>query len=509
MTQIHVNTFNPWIASMLNSNMDLQMILDPYSCAAYVVDYVNKSNRGISHLHRELTKIHEANPEFDQCQLMTKVGLKVLNSVEMSAQEAAWYLLQQPMRPHERYKARKRRSTMVKENLPENSYDIWTKSIIQKYEDRRPSLESLWLAQFAAWYGSSRETRTGRNIQSDEGAENTDDEDNERDDDFIERRRTRKIIRYRNYDKKEIEEYKREMVTLYIPFRNEAVEIIDRDKYLQIYADNEREILERRKEFEANLDIDAVIREIEAICSMHDVEAVVSDPENTLASSTAVTDDNDLNEYTKTTSICAIKPRSNVLTKEDYCNLIRKANPEQRELILEVIHRLNVPERKPLQIFLTGPAGSGKTFTLKALMETYNRYTQEHNAMNNAYIATATTGKAAVGINGVTVHSAFRLTISKQTNLLSSDVLQTYRYMLRNIKCVIIDEISMCSSHLLQSVNQRLQAMTGEYDNNFGGLDLFACGDLKQLPPVNANPVYCATPQTIGGKPYLWQSLDY
>lgn len=41
ITQIMTNTFNPWIASILNSNMDLQFILDEYSCASYVVDYVN------------------------------------------------------------------------------------------------------------------------------------------------------------------------------------------------------------------------------------------------------------------------------------------------------------------------------------------------------------------------------------------------------------------------------------------------------------------------------------
>ena len=52
MTQLWTNTFNPWIASVLNSNTDMQIILDEYSCAAYVVEYVNKSNRGISHLHR-------------------------------------------------------------------------------------------------------------------------------------------------------------------------------------------------------------------------------------------------------------------------------------------------------------------------------------------------------------------------------------------------------------------------------------------------------------------------
>jgi hypothetical protein len=46
MTQLWTNTFNPWIASFLNSNMDLQIILDEYSYAAYVVEYVNKFNKG-------------------------------------------------------------------------------------------------------------------------------------------------------------------------------------------------------------------------------------------------------------------------------------------------------------------------------------------------------------------------------------------------------------------------------------------------------------------------------
>ncbi|KAL3184448.1 hypothetical protein MRX96_031740 [Rhipicephalus microplus] len=33
-----INAFSPWVASVLDSNMNLQMILNAYSCAAYVVD---------------------------------------------------------------------------------------------------------------------------------------------------------------------------------------------------------------------------------------------------------------------------------------------------------------------------------------------------------------------------------------------------------------------------------------------------------------------------------------
>lgn len=298
------------------------------------------------------------------------------------------------------------------------------------------------------------------------------------------------------------------MVTLYLPFRNELVDILDRDKFLDIYELNERLIHERGKEFEFNLDIDEVLKEIEALCVMNDsfVEENVSQENCEEMSTNFEPSDDDLNESATSLPISARRRRSNVSSKEDYCAHLRQMNIEQRELILEVIHRLHSIDRKPLQIFLTGPAGSGKTFLLKALMETYNRYTQQHNSMNNAYVARATTGKAAVGLNGLTVHTAFRLTTSRQKKQLSYEVLQTYRHMLRNVKCVIIDEISMCSSALFHQVNSRLQEIAGEFTTTFGGLDLIACGDLKQLPPVRALPVYAVTQQTLGRNALLWQS---
>lgn len=97
MSELWTNPFNPWIANILRSNMDLQFIPEAFSCAAYVVEYVNKTNRGISSLHRDLVKLQEEYPDQDYTALLKKLSLKMLNSVEMSAQEAAWYLLRQPM----------------------------------------------------------------------------------------------------------------------------------------------------------------------------------------------------------------------------------------------------------------------------------------------------------------------------------------------------------------------------------------------------------------------------
>jgi hypothetical protein len=95
--QIWVNSFNNWLLKIIRSNMDLQFILEEYSCAAYVVEYVNKTNRGISNLQKELLKLREEYPDKDYNEMLGALSVKMLNTVEMSSQEAAWYLLRQPM----------------------------------------------------------------------------------------------------------------------------------------------------------------------------------------------------------------------------------------------------------------------------------------------------------------------------------------------------------------------------------------------------------------------------
>ena len=252
------------------------------------------------------------------------------------------------------------------------------------------------------------------------------------------------------------------------------------------------------------------MREIEAICLMKACDSDIKplNEEHVPTNSACLSNDDDLQIPAAGISVSAVSRRNNVLSKQEYCARMRLSNEKQRELILEVIHRLHERNREPIQIFLTGPAGCGKTFTLKALQLTYNRYSQQHNALNNAYIATATTGKAAVGIDGMTVHTAFHLNFSRQADPLKPELLQSYRLALRNVECVIIDEISMCSSHLFNLVDARLQSMTGN-QVTFGGLDLIACGDLKQLPPVDATPVYATSNKSIGGNALLRQSLDY
>ena len=42
--EIWINSFYPWIAMILQSNMDIQFILHEYSYGSYVLEYINKTN---------------------------------------------------------------------------------------------------------------------------------------------------------------------------------------------------------------------------------------------------------------------------------------------------------------------------------------------------------------------------------------------------------------------------------------------------------------------------------
>jgi len=70
-----------------------------------------------------------------------------------------------------------------------------------------------------------------------------------------------KVLRHRNYDMNKLDDYKREMVLLYVPFKNEEVDILDQNRYRTLYDEHESEIMEARQEFESNLGMAKVIEE--------------------------------------------------------------------------------------------------------------------------------------------------------------------------------------------------------------------------------------------------------
>ncbi|GFS74144.1 ATP-dependent DNA helicase [Trichonephila clavipes] len=65
----------------------------------------------------------------------------------------------------------------------------------------------------------------------------------------------------------------------------------------------------------------------------------------------------------------------------------------------------------------------------------------------------------------------------------------------------------MISAQLLLKVDSKIKQITGNFQSDFGGLDILI-GDLRQLPPVCSTPIYKQQKQTIVG-PILWRNLKF
>ncbi len=133
-------------------------------------------------------------------------------------------------------------------------------------------------------------------------------------------------------------------------------------------------------------------------------------------------------------------------------------------------------------VFLTGAAGSGKTY----LLNKYIDYLKE----NRIKVAiTASTGIAATHIGGRTIHSWSGMGI--KDDLSPSDIGQMLkqpiiRDRLAKTDVLIIDEISMIHAHQLDLINKILRLARGSWEP-FGGMQVILSGDFFQLPPIGRN----------------------
>ncbi|NUN06001.1 MAG: AAA family ATPase [Bdellovibrio sp.] len=128
-------------------------------------------------------------------------------------------------------------------------------------------------------------------------------------------------------------------------------------------------------------------------------------------------------------------------------------------------------------VFLTGGAGSGKSFLIRQFMKELD--TKEMPIL-------ASTGAAAVLLGGRTFHSFFGLGIMEggpdaTFQRASNDKRLMSR--LRNAEGVIIDEISMIPGQALM-IAEALAQRARESKLPWGGLRIITVGDFAQLPPV-------------------------
>ena len=134
-------------------------------------------------------------------------------------------------------------------------------------------------------------------------------------------------------------------------------------------------------------------------------------------------------------------------------------------------------EHTGISIFLTGKAGTGKTTFLRTLRQKSAK----------TMVVVAPTGVAAINAGGVTIHSFFQLPLSPY--IPGSSYRDKFSFskeklrIIRALDLLVIDEISMVRSDLLDAIDNALR----KYRRSplpFGGVQLLMIGDLQQLAPV-------------------------
>ena len=535
-SEMRVNYYNPDLLKAWNANLDIQFVLDPYACATYIVAYISKSQRGISAMLDKASQ-EAAEGNMDLKRQVRHIGNKFLNFVEVSAQEASYLILQMPLTqasrevvfintspPEERIFLLKRQDDL--NNLPKTSTNIKADSLIQRYKRRPKQLEHWCLADFV----SELELTFPKEMERDSYEEQNDDNpqdlgdnllpdcDDSDQDTFsdndtvvhlkngikIKRRKNKRVIRYVGYSQKtNSEEYYRERLLLYMPWRNEKSDLLGGlQTYEEHYKQKANIIQMKQKQYEhfvdeleqARLQAEEDLDNLETVApnTAHaeaedsEIDPVPSeefahfDPDSTQHKSYDIGPELGLSSKVSEIEMSAVR-----IADEKYHKLLQCLNVKQREFYNHVVTWIQ-HKNEPLYAFLTGGAGAGKSVVIDAIFQSLHRilYSEEgENPDDVRILLCASTGKAAYNIKGATIASAFHRKMFQNQQNMSADELNSFRTKYRKLSIVIIDEISMVGNNMLTFLNERLQQLTGRRQD-FGGISIIAVGDLYQLAPV-------------------------
>jgi hypothetical protein len=141
--------------------------------------------------------------------------------------------------------------------------------------------------------------------------------------------------------------------------------------------------------------------------------------------------------------------------------------------------------KKTDQFFvLQGSAGTGKTFTFKALIKALE-------STRRKCLICGTTGIGAVQYpGGTTLHSLFHPGIGEQIRGSFRSNVGRGTPLVRHILAadlIIIYEVSMLTPWMTNRVSITLQSISGQSQQEFGGKQILFVGDLLQLPKVVSN----------------------
>jgi hypothetical protein len=529
--ECNVNNYNKAVMLAWQANMDLQYIIDPYACVMYVASYIMKAERSMGEL---LKKVSNEVRTDDLIVQLRKVGSAFLTHREVSAQEAVYRILSMPLKQlsrgivfistnpkNERIAVLKKKDML--NNLHDDDTNIFCTNLIDRYQHRPQPLNSMCLAEFAATYVTNY--RADDDDVCDALPETEHDTVHSNEIKLtggygtMKKRQRKAVIRFKKYNKEtEPSKYYRSKIMLYLPWYNEDVDLLGgyctyEEHYRNVHSiicTNEQ-IYTVNKVGDLDIDINGPYEHLwDGIAPNTEDQRLSHDQQGSELITDVEQEDLVDNEIIMngTTSAGSLALRFESCDNQleipanDYRNLFRQLNKKQKIIVRyhrqwcknAVIALKAGKSIQPYQVFLSGPGGVGKSHVIRMIHSDTIKFLKLSGAFEPDEIVvllSAPTGVAAFNINGMTLHSAFLLSIRGSSSFLSSDRLNTLRTKLSGLQLLIVDEISMVGSNMLLEIHKRLCQIKGVAANvPFGGVSVLAVGDLYQLPPVLQSPLF-------------------
>ena len=127
-------------------------------------------------------------------------------------------------------------------------------------------------------------------------------------------------------------------------------------------------------------------------------------------------------------------------------------------------------------LFVTGNAGTGKSTLLQIIRD----------QTEPEPVVLAPTGVAAINVSGQTIHRFFGFSIETTLERIKR-TRPRYPQVMKELRTIIIDEVSMVRADVLDLVDNYLRLHGPVPNAPFGGVRMVFFGDLFQLPPVVTN----------------------
>ena len=186
---------------------------------------------------------------------------------------------------------------------------------------------------------------------------------------------------------------------------------------------------------------------------------------------------------------------------EDLRKRLRRLDPYQRQVVdiavtycKDIVKSRKPENRYPVAplLMVHGGAGAGKSTVIEAIYLLANQILRSpgDNPDMPVCLKLAHTGCAAVNIGGHTLTNLMGFSYTAKLQSMGDKKRDRKRAELRDLKIVIVDEISMVSKAQNELLSFRLGEITNKRHLPYGGLAVFFFGDLLQLRPIKGGWIF-------------------